>query len=348
MRGAGEDRQNPAMASTGAPAGSPSRPRAEVRDATADDLAAIAEVAIATGQDEEWSGSDQSYTGYLLARGRLVVAVRAGRVIGFGATGRIGTGPAAPVMLCDLFVDPREHGGGAGRAMLTALFEGTGPRLTFSSLHGMALPLYTSFGLDAWWPLLYLQGDVRTLPMPDGWSAEPATAAEVAALELAWTGIDRAEDHRAWAARPGGQPLVARRAGRILAAGVAAGAGDAYGLAHLALAPATASAERTGGAVGASDVPGASHGPDASDAPEASDARDAAGGEGVARDAVIAALVSLAAGGATIARAWLPAPHPAVRPLLGSGWRTGEFDLFMATDPSLLDPHRAVPGPALP
>ena len=31
--------------------------------------------------------------------------------------------------------------------------------MTFSSLHAHALPLYTRFGVDAWWPLLYLAGD---------------------------------------------------------------------------------------------------------------------------------------------------------------------------------------------
>ena len=43
----------------------------------------------------------------------------------------------------------------------------------------------------------------------------------------------------------------------------------------------------------------------------------------------------------------LPGPHPAVRPLLAAGWRVAEFDLYMATEPGLLDPSRAVPSPAL-
>ena len=117
-------------------------------------------------------------------------------------------------MLCDLFVDPRLHGGGCGRAMLAELWPGRGRRMTFSSLHGHALPLYTSFGLDAWWPLLYLRGRVDAVAAPDGWRAEPATPAEVAALELAWTGVDRSDDHLAWARRPGGAALLARRTAR--------------------------------------------------------------------------------------------------------------------------------------
>jgi hypothetical protein len=36
-----------------------------------------------------------------------------------------------------------------------------------------------------------------------------------------------------------------------------------------------------------------------------------------------------------------------VRPLLAAGWRVAEFDLYMATEPGLLDPGRSVPSPAL-
>lgn len=33
--------------------------------------------------------------------------------------------------------------------------------------------------------------------------------------------------------------------------------------------------------------------------------------------------------------------------LLVGGWRVAEFDLYMATEPGLLDPGRVVPSPAL-
>jgi len=46
------------------------------------------------------------------------------------------------------------------------------------------------------------------------------------------------------------------------------------------------------------------------------------------------------------ARAYLPGPHPAVRPVLAAGWHVDAMDIFMATDPGLLDPRRAVPSPA--
>jgi len=208
-----------------------------IRDAAAGDSEAIARVAIAAGQDEEWSGSDPAYVRYLLARGRMVVAEHRGAVTGFGATLRIGAGPAAVTMLCDLFVDPRSHGLGLGRAMLAVLWRDGTRRMTFSSLHAHALPLYARAGLDAWWPLLYLGGEVAALAAPPGWAVRPATPGEVAGLEREWTGTDRAADHQAWAGRPGGQPVRAERDGQPVAAGTVAGEGAEYGLVHLALAP---------------------------------------------------------------------------------------------------------------
>ena len=276
-----------------------------VRPATAADFPAIAKVAVATGQDEEWAGSDPAYLAYLLEHGTLLVAGRDGAITGFGATRLIGDGPAAVSMLCDLFVHPGTHGRGCGRAILSQLWpDGVAPRrMTFSSQHAHALPLYTRFGLDAWWPLLYLTGEVAAVQAPDGWAVAPASAVEVAAAEQRWTGVDRSADHRAWAARPHGQPVRAFHHGELAAVGTAAGRGTEYGLAHLATAP---------------DVP--------------------------AGDAVLAVLASLQAPDGR-ARVCLPGPHPAVRALFAAGWRHGESDVFMASDPGLLDPRRAVPNP---
>ena len=280
----------------------------ETRAATTADLGAIAAVATATGQVEEWSGSDPAYVTHLLAEGRVVVAESGGSVTGFGAIRRIGDGPDAVTMLCDLFVDPQFHGLGIGQALLAGLWEPGTPRMTFSSLHAHAVPVYTRAGLDAWWPLLYLGGNVRVLPRPDGWTVTASSPALVAALEAEWTGIDRAADHRAWAARPGGEPVIAQRGAEALAAGTVAGVGEEYGIAHLALSPAA--------------------------------------GDGEAVDAVRAVLTSLNPPDGR-ARVCLPAPHPATRPLLAAGWHVDFMDLFMATSPELLDPRRAVPSPAM-
>lgn len=283
-----------------------------MRGAVPADLPRIAAVALATGQDEEWGGADPAYMNHLLAHGSVVVGVIAGTVVGFGATRQLGSGPGAVSMLCDLFVRPEVHGSGCGRAILSRLWpgdgRGAGHRMTFSSQHRNALPLYTSFGLDAWWPLLYLRGQPDAVTAPAGWRAQAAEAAGVAALEQAWTGADRSADHAAWASRPDGAAVVVRREDQVLAAAATGGAGDGYGLTHLALAPSAVTAD--------------------------------------AAAAVLAVLGGLEPryGGVL---ACLPAPHPAVRPLLAVGWRTEDHDLFMANDPALLDPRRAVPSPAL-
>ena len=118
--------------------------------------------------------------------------------------------------------------------------------MTFSSLHAHALPLYTSFGLDAWWPLLYLRGPAATLTVPGGWRSETAAPADVAAYELAWTGTDRSDDHLAWARRPAGSGMLARRDGQVMAAGTVGGADGEYGLVHLALEPSAGAAHGSG------------------------------------------------------------------------------------------------------
>jgi GNAT superfamily N-acetyltransferase len=280
-----------------------------VRPAAERDLAAIAGIAVATGQHDEEGGGNPAYVRHLMEHGRVVVAELGGKVTGFGAVRQIGTGPAAVSMLCDLFVDPAAHGRGYGRTMLADLWVGTQPRMTFSSLHANAVPLYMSFGLDAWWPLLYLHGQTARLPTVNGWAVEPVPPAAVAGRELAWTGADRLDDHRSWAARPGGECLLVSREAEVIAAGTVITSGADRGIVHLALSPVV--------------------------------------DDEAAAAAVLATLGQLAGPGHEVAQVCLPAPHPAVRALLAAGWQFDEFDLFMATEPDLLDPRRAVPSPAL-
>jgi len=283
--------------------------RVSVRPAAEPDLAAIAGIAVATGQHDEEGGGNPAYVHHLMEHGRVVVAELGGKVTGFGAVRPIGTGLAAVSMLCDLFVDPAAHGRGCGRAMLADLWAGTQPRMTFSSLHAHAMPLYTSFGLDAWWPLLYLHGQTAGLPIINEWAVESVTAAAVAGHELAWTGADRLDDHRSWAARPGGECLLVSREAEVIAAGTVTTSGPDRGIVHLALSPSL--------------------------------------DDGAAAAAVLLTLGQLAGPGHELAQVCLPAAHPAVRALLAAGWQFDEFDLFMATEPDLLDPRRAVPSPAL-
>jgi GNAT superfamily N-acetyltransferase len=203
-----------------------------VRAARDSDLGTIARIARAAGQSEEWSGSDPAYVRHLLEHGRVLLAFDGGLAVGFGATRTISRRDGVNSMLCDLFVDPAHHGRGCGRALLAELWpDPDEPRMTFSSLHSHALPLYTSVGLDAWWPLLYLSGDASVLPT-DAWSIEGTSPNAVAALELAWTGVDRAADHEAWARRPKGRSLLVMLDGRPMLAGTAAGGGVEHLVSH--------------------------------------------------------------------------------------------------------------------
>ncbi len=279
----------------------------QVRAASEGDLAAIAAVVTAAGQHDDWGGTNPSYVRHLMEHGRVVVAELGGRVCGFGAVEQIGDGPDAVSMLCDLYVDPAAHGRGCGRAMLADLWSGARSKMTFSSLHTHAAPLYTSFGLDAWWPLLYMHGDASRLPATSDLAVELASADQVASWELDWTSTDRTADHRAWAARPSGQSILVSGEDGVLAGGAVMTTGPDRGIVHLALSPAVDDATAAG--------------------------------------LVLLTLARLEGPAADTAHVCLPAPHPAVRALLAAGWRFSEFDLFMATSPYLLNPRRAVPSP---
>lgn len=282
-------------------------PDVVVRPGGEADVAAIAAITKATGQNDDWGGVNPAYVRHLLAHGRVVVAELDGDVVGFGAVQE--TGAPAVSMLCDLYVDPAAHGRGCGRAMLADLWSTAARRMTFSSLHSHAMPLYTSFGLDPWWPLLYLKGYSTRLPVINEWTVESASPEAVAAQELAWTGADRAADYRAWAHRPAGDSILISRAcgDEVVAGGAVINRGRDRGIVHLATAP------------GAED--------------------------GDAAAVVLQALAQLQDEPGELAHVCLPAPHPAVRALLAAGWRFDEFDLFMASEPDLLDPRRAVPSP---
>lgn len=208
-----------------------------LRSATADDLAGIARVAALVGQDHEWAGGDERYVRHLLAHGRAVVAEGDGGLVGYAAT-RTLDGPLGRVsMLCDLFVAPESRGAGLGRAMLAEVWGDEAERMTFSSTHPHALPLYTSFGVSAWWPLLYLVGDPSRVPVPSAFSVTPVAAEEAARLEQDWTRIDRSAEYTAWQARPGGAALVVQEDGEVVAAGTRGG--DPAALEHLRIRPAT-------------------------------------------------------------------------------------------------------------
>jgi hypothetical protein len=110
-------------------------------------------------------------------------------------------------------------------------------KMTFSSVHPGALSLYTSFGLTAWWPLLYLTGAPSTLAVPEGFEVRDVSPAAAAALEMALGGRDRDGDHQAWGRRPGARALQITDRGSPVAVAAAGGARSHHALEHLWCAP---------------------------------------------------------------------------------------------------------------
>jgi GNAT superfamily N-acetyltransferase len=200
---------------------------ATVRPATAADTAAIARIALERGQPEVGSGADAEYVSHLLDCGDLVVVESGGDVAAFGATVPLGD----VLLLSDLFVASTVEGRGVGRLILDVLFRNGVRRVTFSSQHPRAVPLYERFGLEPRWRLLYLEGARGDVPAAAGVAAAAVDAGEAAAAERALTGHDRTAAYGYWTRR--GHGLVVRdNRGDV----VAAGASDGAALAHLAVA----------------------------------------------------------------------------------------------------------------
>jgi GNAT superfamily N-acetyltransferase len=176
---------------------------AAIRLASAEDIPAIRRILAAHENDGPVApgGVDiiGPYVRYLVERHRTLVTERDGGVVAFGSV--LDTGRAR--MLADLFVEPARLGTGLGRPLLTALFEDAPVRATFASSDPRALPLYVRAGMTPLWICLYVEGAVDLLP-PDDPSlvVRDAAPGELAALEAAWTGAARPDDHAYWAGQP--------------------------------------------------------------------------------------------------------------------------------------------------
>ena len=196
------------------------RPRgvATIRAATAADVPAIRSILAAHGNDGPVLVADVvgPYVAHLLTRGRTYVATLEDVVIAFGA----GIDTGASVHLADLFVDPARLGQGLGRPLLAAVLAGSSERTTFASEDERALPIYVRSGMQPLWASLYVQGGTRELPDPGpSFTIEPALVGELADLERAWTGHDRAADHAYWASMADADPFVVRESGSVAAFG---------------------------------------------------------------------------------------------------------------------------------
>jgi GNAT superfamily N-acetyltransferase len=168
-----------------------------VRPAGARDAAAIVELAHAYGLVGVDSVENPQYRTLLTRFGRLLVAERAGAVVGFG--GMIDTAQAA--MVTDLFVAEDQQGHGVGRALLAALLHDRPRRMTCSSSHPAAQRLYASFGMQPHWQLRYLRLTVPTrtpgeLDAELRWGHADAAHSDrpelgLLADDLRWVGLQR-------------------------------------------------------------------------------------------------------------------------------------------------------------
>ncbi len=278
-----------------------------VRDATANDLPALAAIMAANDEAVDWPdlpGIGLPYLEHALRHKRLLAAELDGAMIGVGGSGEVGRPDVR--IVTDLFIDPSSQERGAGRALLETLLEGATERMTFSSADDRALGLYVRAGMRPWWPLLYLEVDAGRLGAhDDGVDARPADAAETARLSLAWTGVDRTADFEHYAAMPEAAGFAISDGGAVVAVGWARREqvrADGRWLAHASIAP------------------------------EADPVRAAFG-------------LLRAAAGEDVLNAPVPGPHPALRALLERGVRIGGRDTFCATDPDLVDPSRILPNP---
>ena len=184
------------------------------RPATPDDIPTIRAILAAHGNDGPVTRVDivGPYVRHLVTRHRTLLTEEAGAAVAFGAV--VDAGLA--VHLADLFVMPDRLGRGLGRPLLAALFGDEPRRTTFASDDPRALPLYVRAGMTPLWPTLYVEGDASRLAKPPGLEVVAAAPEELAALELAWTGADRRDDHRFWASQADADPfLVVDRDGPV-------------------------------------------------------------------------------------------------------------------------------------
>jgi GNAT superfamily N-acetyltransferase len=184
------------------------------RPATPGDVPAIRAILAAHGNDTPVTRVDivGPYVRHLVARHRTLLTEEDGVAVAFGAV--VDAGFA--IHLADLFVVPDRLGQGLGRPLLAALFGDAPRRTTFASEDPRALPLYVRAGMTPLWPTLHVEGDATALAMPPGLDVVAAPPEDLAALELAWTGADRGDDHRFWASQADAEPfLVVDRDGPV-------------------------------------------------------------------------------------------------------------------------------------
>lgn len=246
-----------------------------------------------------------------LHTGRMFVAERAGRVIGF--TSAITRSDVT--YLTELFVRPEAQEQGLGHALLRAVLpEDGGIRCTMASSDIRAVGLYTIFGMQPQWPNYWIVGPTTAhiqAVLPDI-VVEEARADNPALVD--WdaevSGRRRPEDHRYWVEQGDAAPLW------FLHDGERVGYGFIQRRSTSSLwSPHTP----TIGPLGVRD-------------------------EDLTVDAVAAAVV-WARRYAEVARLVIPGPHPALGALLRAGFRIVYVETFCSSARTpFFDPRRYLPS----
>jgi GNAT superfamily N-acetyltransferase len=287
---------------------------ASIRPARPDDLAAIRAVFVANeGESNFPDDAIGAYLAHLIERGRVAVAEREGDAEGNTNAGAEGAAAGRIVAfgasvdtgrathLADLFVLPQHHGGGLGRRLLETVFADDWPRTTFASDDPRALPIYVRSGMTPLWVNLYVSGDPATLPSPAvAYEVGDIAFEEMAEHERRWTGVDRGPDLAYWASNPRARAFAVRRTGAVVAVGSS----------RLRM-------NRNGHWLDHVQVA-----PDADPGPP------------------LLAAMRDGAQGTRLVGACVPGPSPLLPVLLEAGFRIGDKDIYLASEPTLVDPAR--------
>ena len=127
---------------------------------------------------------------HVLATGTSVVAEEEGRLLGFGASWQ----RDEHWFLASLFVDEAAQGRGVGSALLDAVWGEAPRRRTITdAIQPVSNALYGRHGLIPATPILRFKGR----PQSDGRTVRPEVA-DLAAIDVAAYGFDRAIDHAYW------------------------------------------------------------------------------------------------------------------------------------------------------
>lgn len=250
---------------------------------------------------------------HVLRTGIFRVAERDGELVGFGSS--ILRGDIR--FLAQLFLLPGQQSAGIGHKLLREVMPRDGLRqATIASPDFRAVALYTRYGMLPLWPVYGLAAPVANLQQlaSSGVTTAAATPGEpdLIRMDTQLNGRHRPEDHRFWQEHKGGIPLWLERSGRRV------------GYAWLQVQQTSSDA--------ALDCESVRVGPlgclDPADAVEC----------------VLAAIREARQYGSRVT-ILVPAPHPALRPLLDLGFRISYFDTFHAgSNPPFADPHHYIPS----